>query len=339
MKSFDEMRESSGKDLPADSPADPLMDESKAPAGTGAAGKKAGCVILFNPQPSVISNIGTYFSSLDLLILVDNSPVKDLVLLDRLRQNPGKLVYKWLGCNEGVASALNIACRIAIENECEWLLTMDQDSRFNESGAASLFQLTGPVRDRHAGVGIITPYHRVNEVFIEWHEEKFSVIPATMTSGNLLYLRAWSSIGGFEEKLFIDYVDFEFCLRLRKNGFQVIQVNQIYLEHSLGDFRIKNFFGRKVGISNHNFIRRYYITRNKLYTIRKYFHFDRSFCLVILKSLLGDGLRVLFYEKDRYRKLRAMFTGMLHFMFNRYGVYAGKGNDVNKNINANRDIE
>jgi rhamnosyltransferase len=56
-----------------------------------------------------------------------------------------------------------------------------------------------------------------------------------MTSGNLIHLTAHKIIGGFNEKLFIDYIDHEYCPRLHINGFSVIRANKAMLFHKVGD--------------------------------------------------------------------------------------------------------
>jgi GT2 family glycosyltransferase len=76
----------------------------------------------------------------------------------------------------------------------------------------------------------------------ERFEEKLVVI----TSGNLLKVSAFERIGGFREDLFIDSVDFDFCLRLKKSGYRIMRCNQAILYHSLGErkeiqFRTKLF--------------------------------------------------------------------------------------------------
>ncbi len=142
-----------------------------------------------------------------------------------------------------------------------------------------------------------------------------------MTSGKLLNLKVHRIVSGFEEKFFIDYVDHEYCLRLRKNHFKIIRNNEILLNHSLGTFEVRIFFGKKIGISNHNYIRRYYIARNGLYTVKKYFSFDTPFCFKIIENIIYDFVRILLFEKEKYLKMKTVANGIYHFIINRYGKY------------------
>jgi rhamnosyltransferase len=146
-----------------------------------------------------------------------------------------------------------------------------------------------------------------------------------MTSGNLLNLDAVASIGPFEEKLFIDCVDMDYCLRLRRAGFRIIRDHSVGLQHSLGDFRTGKVGSIRIGYSNHNAGRRYYITRNKIYLLKKYFRFDPRLGWLVIRSMAGDTLRILLFEHNKFGKLSAILTGLRHSLTNHYGSYSLKG--------------
>ena len=56
-----------------------------------------------------------------------------------------------------------------------------------------------------------------------------------MTSGNLLSLKAFKSVGRFHDDFFIDYIDIEYCIRMNYNNYDVIRINDIVLEHDEGN--------------------------------------------------------------------------------------------------------
>ena len=67
-----------------------------------------------------------------------------------------------------------------------------------------------------------------------------------MTSGNLLNIAAHKKVGGFDEKYFIDCVDWEYCLKLNTMNYQVLTLNDIELNHSLEvPFKTTALIGRK----------------------------------------------------------------------------------------------
>ncbi|WEK37583.1 MAG: glycosyltransferase [Candidatus Pseudobacter hemicellulosilyticus] len=271
--------------------------------------KIAGCVVLYHPDPGVAGNIRTYMDGLDLLLLIDNSPQPRQELAAELSGTGPQLVYHFMDGNKGIAAALNKAAELAAAAGCQWLLTMDQDSHFQPGDADRLISSIGPVQEAFGKIGIITPFQQVHARFAQEQAGPFTLLRSAMTSGNLLQLSAWLSTGPFAEKLFIDYVDHEYCLRLRANGFAIIQVNEVQLVHALGHFAVRRFLGKTIGVSNHPPLRRYYITRNGLYTAVKYGLFDGRTSWFIGKGMITDLFRVVFFEQQKGKKIMAMIRG------------------------------
>lgn len=199
--------------------------------------------------------------------------------------------------NIGVAAALNKGLERAISQGYDWLLTMDQDSVFEDGALKELKDVAFTANEK---VAIVSPFHFIKKTV---KSSSIEEVPFTMTSGNLLRVSAARSVGMFEEKLFIDSVDNEYCLRLRKNGFKIIRVNRSILRHSLGT--LKN------NIVTHPASRRYYITRNMLYVMRKYFP---QFFLFGSKELIKSFLLILLIEDDKVAKLKAMCRGAVDFI-------------------------
>jgi rhamnosyltransferase len=199
--------------------------------------------------------------------------------------------------NVGVAAALNIGLKKAIDEKYDWLLTMDQDSVFEPGAFENLKSAAFAAED---SVAWLSPVHKTQKG-IKIHKY------VAMTSGSMLRVSACKQVGFFEEKLFIDSVDNEYCLRLRKFGYKLKHVNGCILNHSLGTLRN--------GIIQHNAARRYYITRNMLYVMSRYpvFFFFGS------KELIKSFLLILLVEDDKHRKIKSYFTGVVDFIRGRYG--------------------
>lgn len=91
--------------------------------------KIAGVVVLFKPTIEVLDNIDTYVGALEKLIVVDNTPIKEIDsdVICKINSIP-KVDYVSLQENMGIAYALNVACNKA--ETFDYLLTMDQDSKF-----------------------------------------------------------------------------------------------------------------------------------------------------------------------------------------------------------------
>ncbi len=284
--------------------------------------KIGGCVVLFHPEAEVVSNIQSYCAGVHTLFVIDNSPTENQPLIARINAVSEKIVYRWMGENKGLSAALNFGCRLAREQQFDWILTMDQDSNFLDNDLAALIEGIEIAENTFERIGILSPYHLVSEQFNRQEAARFTETRFVMTSGNLLNLRAMDQTGPFEEKLFIDCIDMDYCIRLRKMGYHIVQDNSVRLNHSLGNFKEGKIVALPVGYSNHTPLRRYYITRNRLYLVKKYIGFDPALCWLQVRATIGDMVRVLFFEKDKSLKFRAMLTGLWHSLTNHYGKYS-----------------
>lgn len=269
-------------------------------------------VIWYNPDDENIKNIRTYIDYVEKLYIIDNSKENNKKLADSL--NNLKTEYIYNDKNLGIAKALNLACEKAVNDNFEWILTIDQDSSFDSDSIKAYFRAFEKMTKNN--VGIISPRHILKNDTDKSSDDKESVeIDHVMTSGNLLNLKIWEEIGKFDENLFIDEVDSEICFRIIESGYKVIQLNKIRMFHELGNLEKRNFFTRKISVLNHNHIRKYYIMRNKFYMLKKY----KKYRLRYIYYILNDFFKVIFYEKDKLRKLKYMFKGITDFMKNKMG--------------------
>jgi len=276
--------------------------------------KIAGVVVIYNPNESVLHNIDSYKKYVDHLFVVDNSEKKNEAVISSILHDE-KCEYIDNDGNAGVASALNVGARKAISSGADWLLTMDQDSSFNGCSFNYLLDGLNVLEETGAKVGVVSPAHK------EIYESGYADKTVVMTSGNLVNLRAYEHIGGFEEKLFIDAVDYDFCLRLIIQGYKVLQVNQAVLTHALGDPKIIKLLGRLVTVHSHSPLRRYYMTRNALYYWSRYFFKFPTFILLEMAKFSKNFVEILFVSNQKLKDLSFMLKGVSDFFRGRYGKF------------------
>ena len=263
--------------------------------------KIAGVVVLYQPSDEDISNMLSYLPDLDCLYVMDNSSVSNQKRLPKSK----KIKYIFHHENLGIAEPLNRAAEMARDKGYSWLLTMDQDTHFPEGVLSTL--KTRIMNSDTTNIGIVTPWHKTR-LKGEKPEEKISYPLDVMTSGNLVNLAIHKKIGGFKDWLFIDGVDIEYCLNLRKNGYQVLRFNDLEIEHNLGDIFYRRFLGKDLLVTNHSAMRRYYQARNYHYIRDMYLDTEREFCqtLVKFKSIL---LAIVLYENKKCSKIWSYFRG------------------------------
>ena len=281
----------------------------------------AGCVILYNPTHAVISSIESYLKFLNVLYIIDNSECFDNKLVEKIKAIDPKIIYIQQGINLGIASALNTGCSLAVTSGYQWLLTMDQDSYFlgNE-----FFQTWYNNIDQNAKIGVIAASY-TNE-YDRWQREysnQYNEIHFAVTSGNIINLRAWENIRGFEEKLFIDEVDHDYCLKLRKDGYKILISKKVLMGHMIGEFYNEddNNLISKRNFTLHNPLRYYYMSRNVLYLCKKYFFIDFGFVSRRFYYLIKSLAKILLRYPNKKDYLSFFFKGIKDFGFAKYNRY------------------
>lgn len=281
-------------------------------------GEICGVITLYFPQEDVFLNIDTYIRYLDRLFIVDNTPDPDTRIHARLRERYPQAELCSFGKNLGVAKALNIGLTKGSAGGYRWLLTMDQDSFF-EPAQAERFFASAEAEPGGAGTAVLSPSHQPRAC-VEGaclYEEQ-SVV---MTSGNLLRIEVVSAIGMFDEKLFIDSVDHDYCLRVRKAGYSVLQATNCYLTHKVGELYSGSMFWglRKREFRIHSPKRMYFIIRNGLYLEKMYTAVSPEYIRTHRKHVIDKITKALKYSDQRAEYLRYIVKALFHYATNRYG--------------------
>jgi rhamnosyltransferase len=140
-----------------------------------------------------------------------------------------------------------------------------------------------------------------------------------ITSGALLSLDAYREVGSFRAEYFIDSVDEEFCLRLRRHGMIVVCSRKPLMHHALGNARKHRLLGRDWPQSHHATFRRYYIARNRVLTLREFALREPRWAYTRMVAHVLEFFTVPLLESDRWAKLRAMIVGTWHGIIGRTG--------------------
>lgn len=276
--------------------------------------KLAGVVVLYNPDQKVINNINSYIDELDALYLVDNSSADNSTLFMN-----EKIEYIPLQKNTGIAHALNVGAKKAIDHNFHYLLTMDQDSMFEKDALKNMKSIID-ADDEKNQVGIYSPFHKT-AISEPVPEELFTSPLVVMTSGNIINLDIYKCVEGFKEWMFIDCVDFEYGLNVRKHGYTIKQINTVFLDHELGDYEIKHVFNKKIFCDNHSALRRYYIVRNSFYLYDMYHNDYPDYCQAVVKQAKQSFFYATVFEKHGFKKLIYMIRGYIDYRKGKKGAY------------------
>jgi len=261
-------------------------------------------IVLFNPSIGRLTdNINAILPQVDKIYMVDNgsSNKNEIVTLTKLFS---KVSITYNQTNKGIAHALNEIFEYAKNNSYQWVITLDQDSVVADN-------LIEEYEKYYLDNELVMVSCRVNDRNFTVKEKGKSIVEdvnTVITSGAFVSVKAWELIDGFDDSMFIDFVDNDFCYRFIKAGGRIRKVNSTYILHELGHSQIVHPLGMTQIIYNHSPFRCYYMIRNRIYFGRKNLNrwqYVRNLLAVILRFSL-----IIIYESEKKRKLKSMIQGI-----------------------------
>ncbi|PTB96812.1 hypothetical protein C9994_05720 [Marivirga lumbricoides] len=198
--------------------------------------------------------------NLDILIY-DNSPINQKEYYDKLTLDRFNITYFSDLSNSGVSTAYNEAAKIAKERDKKWVLLLDQDTNFSTNIFEAYFdaifknsheiKLFVPILKLEDGRIFSPSRYKLKRGFMiknispGIHSLK-SLSP--VNSGMLIDIEAFFEVGGYNEKVWLDFSDFQFIERFRKKfksfcvldsiGYQDFSNENINFTDALTRFRI-----------------------------------------------------------------------------------------------------
>jgi GT2 family glycosyltransferase len=268
---------------------------------------------------------------IDEIVVVDNASTDDTLRL--LATEYPEVTVLSLPENGGVggAFAAGLAYTTAKHN---WNWLLDDDSVPLSDG---LEQLLGGLQSLEGteNIAILAPMgvheetqcvypgylwrHGLRRSGMETAKEGVSFVDIVISSGTLVRTEAIERVGLPRADFFMDFVDIELCLRLRRHGYRIAVVSSCRLDHAIGTPRRINLFGFRRAWSDHVPWREYYITRNEIFTIWAYYP-DWRTKSSILRRLMRHATGITLFGKQKRRCLKMMYRGFLDGRAGRLGI-------------------
>jgi rhamnosyltransferase len=264
-------------------------------------------IVSYNPGSKLTSLVETLRHDGCPVLVVDNGSSTGFEHLNACRQLGAAV--QLLGENTGVAGALSVGARLVAPSV--WLLTFDQDSVI-EPGFVN--QLLDSDAAADESVAIVAPRivdDRAGGLLQGRVYDSAHRVPLAMTSGALTRRRALQSVGGYREAFFIDHVDHDICLRLRRAGYAIALEPRATMRHSVGAMTEHHFGRLTVRASHHGPDRQYYKYRNFVLLVRNGVALtDLNWALRTTLSLVVAPVKILALEDDKGLKLVAIGAGL-----------------------------
>lgn len=280
----------------------------------------------FGPDTSVVERLVALSPQVSEVIVVDDgSPDDSAPVLAALRSAGLEVVLS--GANRGIAAALNTGIRIALDRGATHVLTIDQDSTLPPDYVAACMGAFA-ISSAASMVGIVCAESIGDAATIAGPRtaEGLGVLRVAIQSGFVISAECLRECGLFDERLFIDYVDTEYCLRIARRGYRVVAAPGTRIEHALGDAMPLRRFGlavRHEGVAAtyeyHSPVRRYFITRNSIDLYFRYLRSNPRWVASSVRQELVPFANTMSSGPHRGRHLLAAVIGAAHGLARRRG--------------------
>lgn len=289
----------------------------------------AAIFVTYHPDPVRLQcSISSIIEQVDQVIVVSNSPMGgESWVAERFPQ----VSLVMLGSNHGIAEAQNKGLRLAEIAGHDVVVLSDQDTIYPEDYVASMcsvlasrvdFPIAAVVPAFHDEVkGCVGGYIPERSVFFGGAKLRGGVAPVheAIASGMVISMPALIDVGLMDERLFIDWVDMEWCWRARASGYQVLMNADVVIFHKLGD-RTMNIGYRSVNLRSP--LRHYYITRNAFHLALR----DQSLSSVERIVLFFRSMRYIFafpiLSRPRLANLRMVILAVFDAFAQRLGAFS-----------------
>ena len=286
-----------------------------------------------NVLPRHLDALKRQTQKIDEIVIVNNASTDDTLTLlaSRYPEVTVLNLSENVGVGGGLAAGLNYA---AITKKYDWVWLFDQDSVPFENGLELL--LAGPrhLADTEESIAILAPVNIHPETKMTcpgftWRggrlrttpepDQHITFVDSVITSGSLIRREAVEAVGLPRADFFMDFVDHEHCLRLRRYGFKIAVVRASLLHHVHGDPSKFKILGCTKYWTDHAPWREYYMTRNEIFTIWQYYPkwSTKGFTLY---RLARHALDLLLFGKRKLACFGMMYRGFLDGRAGRLGI-------------------
>lgn len=256
-----------------------------------------------------------------------------------------------LGAAGAWAAGLSYA---ALERGCDWVWTFDHDSVPEANALESLlagFQELGDLV-KEVGMAVPMPVHRETATqyppllwrdgFVKPSAEQMRqpvwFADMAIASGSLVRREVVQEIGVPRADFFMDVFDFEYCLRIRSQGYKIAVISRAEMLHEVGNTRNVNFPGCSRLWINQPPWREYYFSRNLAYLAWRLYP-NLATKISIARYLAGRLAGVLLFSSNGPACAMKAIQGVGDGLRGRLGIRVRPEGDRSQDPDATLPVE
>lgn len=235
-------------------------------------------IVSYQPDPARLrALLESVVKQVARVVVIDNGSSPETVQLLRALKARLDIDLIEFAQNRGIAAAHNAGIQLAKQRRDDYVLLLDHDSCLAPGCVAALLHAHQHLRAAGVRLAAVGPQYRDETSgmpapflrYTRWRSIKvyprnaLDMVEASVliSSGSLIAIDTLDALGGMDESLFVDGVDWDWCFRARASGYHLVGVGGACMTHSLGDSGIRIL---RWVIPLHSPVRHYYAYRNAI---------------------------------------------------------------------------
>jgi len=262
-----------------------------------------GVVALYKPRTEEIINIEKYVDDLDYCYLADDSGEENKEIFeDFIEQHKDKVEYYANPKNIGLCASVNDAITKAINRGADWVLIMNPDGTF--SNRALKIYRDYLKKNSSEDIAIIAPIFNLDRRPRQAGVGSREIIYADMT-GCLYNTKVMEKIGLYDLKTYFYGLDTEYCLRVRKQGYKIIECSEAVLNHSPAKTREIKIGSKRIFAYGIDPPKRFYYQFRSAYYIHQKYGLNWNDFFMLYKFI-----KVIFFFENKKEYFAAINSGV-----------------------------
>jgi GT2 family glycosyltransferase len=271
---------------------------------------------------------------LDEIIVVDSASTDgtSAMLAERYPQVTVLRMPENLGQAGGWSLGLSYA---ALSKRHDWVWSFDDDSVPAPEALETLLSGIDSLGETNSAVGLAAPmpiHRKTGSSYLPFLWRNGFVRPSpevvnnpmwfadlVIASGCLVRRAVVERLGLPRGDFFMDFCDFEYCLRIRSSGYKIVVINRVELDHEIGNARTVRFLGAQRLWMNQPPFREYYFSRNLTY-LAWWLYPNGASKRSVMRLLVSRMGGVVLFSSRKFSCLIGMVQGFHDGLRGRLGI-------------------
>lgn len=258
-------------------------------------------VVTFYPDKELLEkNISAFIGKVEKVLIWENTPESEKLRYRFIEHE--KVEYYGDGINS-ISHGLNFGWKYAKSHGYDYLLTMDQDSiwenyeNFQETAIAWYKQQKG----------IYSPFVIPSKSY----PRAIEVVDYAITSGMLISIEILDIIGGYDESFVVDGIDIDICLNAKEHGFYTYVMNAGLLKQNYGNPVYYKLGWHIFSTLNYPPSRLLQIYKNHIILLKKHHLGNGLKKEFFISYLIVLPVKILMFEDSKLLKLCSIGKGII----------------------------